>query len=386
VRGFWAGIAAAVALGACAPAALGATAGVDADGVLTYRTTLGETSQATITCGASSCTIADPAAVVVPTAGCRGFATITCSGVTRRDVVTGAGDDALRLGGGIGGEVSLGAGADAVDVRNGTGDDVACGAGADRVTADGIDAADATCETVERNVHVDVADATAGEGDGTIGFPVRLTERSAVPVSVSWATADGSATAPADYAAASGTVTFAPFETEREVSVTLAQDAADEPDETFTVTLSDAAGAPVGRGTATGTIVDDDAPRPAPPGDPPPSRDEPGVSQAGDPALDERAADPGAGGRAGAGGTEGAGGGQGAVAGTTVARRCVVPRVRGQRIRAATRALVRSGCILARVVRRRGAVRRGRALRTDPAAGRTVARGALVTLYVSRGR
>src|SRR4051794_16728589 len=143
-----------------APSAHAATAGVDAEGVLTYRTTLEETSRASIACGSASCTITDPGVVVVPMAGCSSFVTIPCTGVTRRDVATGRGDDDLTLNGGIGGSVTAGGGDDEIDARNGTADDVACGDGADRVTGDGVDTVAATCETVERNVHVEIADAS----------------------------------------------------------------------------------------------------------------------------------------------------------------------------------------------------------------------------------
>jgi Calx-beta domain len=78
------------------------------------------------------------------------------------------------------------------------------------------------------------------------------------PVTVHYATANGSATAPADYAAASGDITFAPGETAKPVTVLVNPDTVDEPDETFTVNLSAPAGAGLVDPTGVGTIVDDD--------------------------------------------------------------------------------------------------------------------------------
>ena len=74
------------------------------------------------------------------------------------------------------------------------------------------------------------------------------------------ATSNGSAGAPGDYAAASTTVTIPAGETSKTVDVGVKGDALDEPDETFNVTLSSPVNATLGDASATGTIVDDDAP------------------------------------------------------------------------------------------------------------------------------
>ena len=106
-----------------------------------------------------------------------------------------------------------------------------------------------------------IDDASAAEGNGaatTLAFRVSLSAASSRPVSVGYATADGTAASPADYAAASGTVTFAPGETEKTIPVSVVADAAVEPDETFTLTLSNAVNATIGTGTATGRITNDD--------------------------------------------------------------------------------------------------------------------------------
>jgi len=109
-------------------------------------------------------------------------------------------------------------------------------------------------------VAIVIQDATAAEDDGTMTFTVTLAAPVNTTVTVDYATSNGSATAGADYNAASGTVTFAPNDTSETITVTLLGDALVEGDETFTVTLSNPSQAAViGDGTATGTIVDSDS-------------------------------------------------------------------------------------------------------------------------------
>ena len=75
---------------------------------------------------------------------------------------------------------------------------------------------------------------------------------------VDYATANGTATAPADYAAATGTLTFAPGQTTKSVTVQSAQDTLDEADETFTLGLSNPLRATIADGSGLGTITDND--------------------------------------------------------------------------------------------------------------------------------
>ncbi len=91
-------------------------------------------------------------------------------------------------------------------------------------------------------------------------FTVRLSLPSAAPVTVSYATADGTAKAGSDYVAASGTLTFAPGQMTRTILVRTLDDTLYEGDETFTVTLSGPVGATITRGQAVGTIADNEAP------------------------------------------------------------------------------------------------------------------------------
>jgi hypothetical protein len=106
-----------------------------------------------------------------------------------------------------------------------------------------------------------VADGVATEGDsGTtpLSFAVTLSGADTRPVSVSYATADGSARAPDDYQATSGTLTFNPGEVSKTVTVAIKGDKLNETDETFSLVLSSPANSVLGRSTAFGTIVDNE--------------------------------------------------------------------------------------------------------------------------------
>lgn len=108
---------------------------------------------------------------------------------------------------------------------------------------------------------VTIADATVAEGNaGTrnLTFTLTLLGNATKPVSVSYATADLTATAGSDYIARSGTVTFAPGVQTRTVSVAIKGDTAVEPKEKLLLRLVSATGATVFRTQAVGTIVDDD--------------------------------------------------------------------------------------------------------------------------------
>ena len=105
-----------------------------------------------------------------------------------------------------------------------------------------------------------VADAKAKEGtDTSMAFTVTLDAAAAEAVTVDYATADGTATAGEDYTAASGTLTFAAGERSKTVSVAVLDDVLDEGRETFRFTLSNAQGAVIEDGEATGTIINSDA-------------------------------------------------------------------------------------------------------------------------------
>lgn len=100
-------------------------------------------------------------------------------------------------------------------------------------------------------------------GTSNLGFTVSLSAASNSAVTVGYSTSNGTATAGQDYVATSGTVTFNAGETSKTVNVAVNGDTTIESDETFTVTLSNPAGASIATPTATGTIVNDDV-APAP--------------------------------------------------------------------------------------------------------------------------
>ena len=88
-----------------------------------------------------------------------------------------------------------------------------------------------------------------------------LSAASGQQVTVEYATSSGTAESGTDFTAASGTLTFAANATSKTVSVPTTDDAADEDDETFTLTLSSPTNATLDDATATGTIEDDNEPR-----------------------------------------------------------------------------------------------------------------------------
>lgn len=96
------------------------------------------------------------------------------------------------------------------------------------------------------------------EGAANATFTVSLSSAAQETVTVDFMTASGTATADGDFQPASGTLTFEPGTTSRTISVPIIGDTLDEPDEAFSVTLSNPTNAVVENGAGTGTIVDDD--------------------------------------------------------------------------------------------------------------------------------
>lgn len=97
-------------------------------------------------------------------------------------------------------------------------------------------------------------------GTGPCLLDVTLAAASGQTVSVSYATANGTAQAGGDYLAASGTVTFVPGDLVETVTVSVIGDTSVELDETFFINLSNPVNATIGDGQGEGSIVDDDAP------------------------------------------------------------------------------------------------------------------------------
>ncbi len=136
----------------------------------------------------------------------------------------------------------------------------ACGTAGAICTEDDTVLANTAVATVRGPLALSVADARVNENAGEpLAFAVTLSRGAAAPVTVAYATADGTATAGQDYTATSGTLTFAPGETAKTVPVPVLDDAHDDTEETLTLTLSNATGARIRDGAATGTIVNADS-------------------------------------------------------------------------------------------------------------------------------
>ena len=123
-----------------------------------------------------------------------------------------------------------------------------------------------TCCTTPILPSLSIDDVSVEEGDGgttTATFTVSLSPASSQTVSVSYATADGTATTvDGDYAPASGVLTFDPGVPTRPVSVTVNGDTTIEASETFTVNLGSPVNAAITDSQGVGTITNDDLPPP----------------------------------------------------------------------------------------------------------------------------
>ncbi|MFQ5436222.1 MAG: Calx-beta domain-containing protein, partial [Anaerolineae bacterium] len=128
---------------------------------------------------------------------------------------------------------------------------------------DGDNDGTATCDigAVEAQHQLTIADSTVLEGNSgttTAVFTVTLAPTHTQVVTVSYTTISGTAASGSDFTAQSGTLTFNPGDSAQFISIDILGDLFDEPDEQFTVQLSNATNAFLLDGTATGTIVDDD--------------------------------------------------------------------------------------------------------------------------------
>lgn len=110
---------------------------------------------------------------------------------------------------------------------------------------------------------ITVSDVAVLEGNaGTVNavFTVTLTPASAGAVTVDYATANGTATAGSDYTALPvTTLTFLAGETSKQVTVLVAGDVLAEPNETFTLNLTNPTNAIVTDAQGIGTITNDDS-------------------------------------------------------------------------------------------------------------------------------
>jgi len=103
----------------------------------------------------------------------------------------------------------------------------------------------------------DVSIAEGDSGTTTMSFTVTLSAASNLTANVDFATANGTAITP-DYLATNGTLTFNPGDLTKTISVIINGDVNFEPNENFTVTLTNAVNAGISKATGTGTIQNDD--------------------------------------------------------------------------------------------------------------------------------
>jgi Calx-beta domain len=99
-----------------------------------------------------------------------------------------------------------------------------------------------------------------GAGLSTCQFAVYLMAPTAQTVTVDYTTADGTANAPVDYFATSGTLTFTSGPVGQPLFVTIQGDALNELDETYFLVLSNPVNAAIQDGIGEGTILNDDGP------------------------------------------------------------------------------------------------------------------------------
>jgi CSLREA domain-containing protein len=106
----------------------------------------------------------------------------------------------------------------------------------------------------------DVAHNEGNAGTTSYTFTVTKTGSTALSSSVNFATVDGSATTVNnDYQANTGTLTFLPTDTTKQITVLVNGDTTVESDEAFTVHLSGASSATISDADGTGTITNDDS-------------------------------------------------------------------------------------------------------------------------------
>lgn len=106
-------------------------------------------------------------------------------------------------------------------------------------------------------VRVEGTSAARTTSDGTMHFTVSLDKSTTVPVSVNYSLVDGTAKAPKDYTATSGTLTIPANQLTSEINVQIKGDPTDTRQDNidFAVQLSNPKSCTIGVNSATGTIV-----------------------------------------------------------------------------------------------------------------------------------
>jgi hypothetical protein len=137
-------------------------------------------------------------------------------------------------------------------LQDGDGDTTArCDIGAFE-KAGGSGGTDPTLSIDERSIK------EGNRGTKSMVFTITLSASNTQSVTVDYATADGKAKAPGDYAAQGGTLTFAPGDTTKTITVPIVGDRRRERNEAFFVNLSNASNATIGDPQGRGTIRNND--------------------------------------------------------------------------------------------------------------------------------
>ncbi len=105
---------------------------------------------------------------------------------------------------------------------------------------------------------------TVDEGSGAVSLTVSLSGKSGKKAKVDYATANVTAASGSDYTSASGTLTFEAGQTSKTISIAIAEDSIDEPDETFTVSLSNPSNVTLGSSSKTTVTIEDNDKAPTP--------------------------------------------------------------------------------------------------------------------------
>ncbi len=98
------------------------------------------------------------------------------------------------------------------------------------------------------------ATVTVNESAASVTVTVVLSSPTPDTVTIQYGTANGTATAPADYQATSGTLTFPPGNMSQSIVVPIVSDSVAEPDEQFQITLSNPQNATLG-GQSVSTVM-----------------------------------------------------------------------------------------------------------------------------------
>jgi glucose/arabinose dehydrogenase len=108
-------------------------------------------------------------------------------------------------------------------------------------------------------ISIDLEALSINEEIGEAIIPIARTDNTEGTVSVDYSINSGTATATDDFTATSGTVTFLPGETIKEIAVPILDDSTSEIDETFSIAIGNSIGADLGATrTAIVTILDND--------------------------------------------------------------------------------------------------------------------------------